>query len=326
MLNIYLDSNIISYLQYPENYTKMAGDNSISIVKAYLDNLIYPVSVLYSPAHLMDSRKQFGKTPALALAKLEFISQLTKNTCLLQDIYTKEIRIEVRNATGLFSAYNDLHKVSVELGNRTKIATLVEDSGLFEAYKKAEVNYLEVAHCFKDLPISFRRTKESPNVFSLMCDLAEQFDPLFTDGHSLYKILRDKMQFDTAITDKLVGQKNPLTVADQLLPETETGQLMQDVMTDSFRLAPDNREDLIASLFMNLDSLGYRQDKLRPGHGYMSVATDAQHAFYASYCDIFVTQDERTADKAKAVYEYLQLPTKVVNLNELAALVQESSL
>jgi len=326
MLTFYLDSNILSYLQNPDQYVRMEGYDSIGVVKTYLGNASNNVHVLYSTAHLMDSRKQFNKTPDLALLKLEFINQLTRNNCLLQDLYTKEVRIEQRNAVDLFRSYNSLHDVSAELGDRTKLSTLMEESNLFKAYERLPVNYEQIAEEFKDIPITFKRTKIRPNVYSLMCDLIEQFDFISTDGHLIYKLLRDKMQSEIGIAHQLAGQLNPLAIANQLLPNTETGQLMQEVMTNSFRSDPNNREDIIASYFMNLDALGYRQDKIKRGHGYMSLATDAQHAFYASYCDFFVTNDEPTTDKAKAVYNYLRLPTKVTTLQELAAKIAANSL
>jgi len=90
-------------------------------------------------------------------------------------------------------------------------------------------------------------------------------------------------------------------------------------MKQSFRLDPNNREEIVGSLFMDLDLFGLKKDKLSPGHGYMSVATDANHAFFASYCHLFVTQDTRTAAKAEAVYKYLDLDIKVFDVPKLAA-------
>ena len=74
---------------------------------------------------------------------------------------------------------------------------------------------------------------------------------------------------------------------------------------------PFDREGIIFALFMNLDVLGFKKDKISGSHGYMSIATDATHCFYASQCDIFVTNDDRTAKKAAAVYKFLHLRTAV---------------
>ena len=106
---------------------------------------------------------------------------------------------------------------------------------------------------------------------------------------------------------------------DEQLKTTEIGRRMQGIIKESFRLGPNNREEMVGSLFMDLDLFGFQKDKLSPGDGYMSVAADANHAFFASYCDIFVTQDTRTAAKAEAVYKYLDLDIKVFDVPKLAA-------
>jgi hypothetical protein len=39
---------------------------------------------------------------------------------------------------------------------------------------------------------------------------------------------------------------------------------------------------------------------------------------YASFCDLFITDDERTAKKTEAVYKYLKIQTKVLTMRQLS--------
>lgn len=43
-----------------------------------------------------------------------------------------------------------------------------------------------------------------------------------------------------------------------------------------------------------------------------SVNTDAQHAYYAAFCDCFITQDTHLTSKALALYEEFGISTKIL--------------
>ena len=62
-----------------------------------------------------------------------------------------------------------------------------------------------------------------------------------------------------------------------------------------------------------LDMIGYKSDKLPKSSNAMnSVNTDAQHAYYAAFCDYFITQDTHLTSKALALYEGFGISTKIL--------------
>ena len=79
---------------------------------------------------------------------------------------------------------------------------------------------------------------------------------------------------------------------------------------------PDNQNlglmNRIAGVFELLDMLGYWKDKEKENSNYARL-WDAQHTFFASYCDYFVTDDKRTSYKAKVAYNIYKKRTKVIS-------------
>lgn len=74
-----------------------------------------------------------------------------------------------------------------------------------------------------------------------------------------------------------------------------------------------------------LDMIGYKSDKLPKASNAMeSVSTDAQHAYFAAYCDYMITQDSHLASKAKALYHEFKISTKVISPKEVIAELGEN--
>lgn len=72
------------------------------------------------------------------------------------------------------------------------------------------------------------------------------------------------------------------------------------------------RSNRIAAIFEILDMLGYWKDTSNEKSNYARL-WDSSHTFYASHCDYFITDDKRTRNKAKVVYNIYNIETKVVS-------------
>lgn len=71
------------------------------------------------------------------------------------------------------------------------------------------------------------------------------------------------------------------------------------------------RSNRIAGIFELLDMLGYWKDKANEKSNYARL-WDSSHTSYASYCDYFISNDKRTVNKAKVVYDIYGINTKVL--------------
>ena len=73
-----------------------------------------------------------------------------------------------------------------------------------------------------------------------------------------------------------------------------------------------------------LDMIGYKSDKLPKSSNAMnSLNTDAQHAYYAAFCDYFITQDTHLTSKALALYEEFGISTRILTLQNAIKVLDE---
>lgn len=73
-------------------------------------------------------------------------------------------------------------------------------------------------------------------------------------------------------------------------------------------------EMTIEKIFEFLELIRYFPDKSTQ---FLSGLHDTTHAIYASYCDVFVTNDKKLRKKAKATYNWLGINTLILNPYEL---------
>lgn len=71
----------------------------------------------------------------------------------------------------------------------------------------------------------------------------------------------------------------------------------------------------IAGIFELLDMFGYWKDKETGTSNYARL-WDADHSFFASYCDYFISDDKRTRYKTKVVYNIYNKGTKIISVRD----------
>lgn len=68
----------------------------------------------------------------------------------------------------------------------------------------------------------------------------------------------------------------------------------------------------MAAVFELLDFMGYWKDRETPTSNYARL-WDSSHAYYASYCNYYISDDKRNRNKAKVVYDIYQINTQIVS-------------
>lgn len=79
------------------------------------------------------------------------------------------------------------------------------------------------------------------------------------------------------------------------------------------------RQDGFLSFFNFLDFIGFWRDKLTEKSN-LARAYDANHAYHASICDFFVTNDIRTMHKSNVVYQTYGYKTKAITYKDYISL------
>jgi len=95
-----------------------------------------------------------------------------------------------------------------------------------------------------------------------------------------------------------------------------TNQSFLEMIEYGITLHPDGHKfglhNRIAGVFELLDMFGYWKDKETDTSNYARL-WDADHSFFASYCDYFISDDKRTRYKANVVYNIYNKDTIILS-------------
>lgn len=86
-------------------------------------------------------------------------------------------------------------------------------------------------------------------------------------------------------------------------------------VSDFINQAGNGFRDNVTTLFNYLDLIGFWKDE-QTNKSNLARIYDASHTFFASACDIFVSNDRRARNKAKVVYSLYNVPTLVFSYDE----------
>lgn len=88
-------------------------------------------------------------------------------------------------------------------------------------------------------------------------------------------------------------------------------------------LSGNSLREKISTIFNWLDFIGFWKDK-ETHKSNLARTYDSSHTYFASYCNLFVSNDKRTRNKAKVAYKYYNIDTKVLSFEEFLGLDKTS--
>lgn len=159
-------------------------------------------------------------------------------------------------------------------------------------------------------------------------NMYELISTMFEYGEHMMKnksLPKEIKQYIQATTDKLqykaIQGANPNNVFDKLniVTSSQTSKTFIDILEKQILEGSKSNIELFTLLYISLNFSGYQSDTNR---NLQNIYTDAEHAYYASSCDIFVSNDSRLRSKSTAIYNSYNIPTKIITTNELIQLME----
>ena len=132
-----------------------------------------------------------------------------------------------------------------------------------------------------------------------------------------YKDLRKTLQSGTGINrDKIFNTENPFDFIQKSYDELGVSM---DQFKQAQKYSPKWFND-ITNEYLKLDMHGYQEDKVNIKKGrketFRNTTDDGFHAAFASTCNIYVINDNKSYKKTKKVYEKLNINTRIFKPNE----------
>lgn len=324
MLIIYLDKNIISHLK-----SSPQGELAQKF-KELRTYCIFP----YSSAILSDLCKGYNNLSENNKSKvkedLDLINELSdKHHLLWSDEYNAlnwyqndshhmfEKELEVYNES-VFSGFDSIlnpkepkDDIDILLSTVTNFLNDMEVDINFEELRETEEGnvLLEI----------FPNAVNTGKVIDFIRDLMSWVDSL-DENPSTYKDLRRIVMMHIGIHNNSANiQDNILNELDKTLMNSPLQKPFGDIVDSANENFKGTLEDKFINEFILLDMVGYKTDSLKKG--YTNFLNDAKHSFIGSHCDFFITEDNRTRDKAKAIYEKMNVSSKACNIDEFLSII-----
>lgn len=317
MITVYLDWNIISQLK--NNYHPVLAD-LISQTNRFL--------IPYSTSHIGDilaSYKEEKEQLKLIDEDLDLLTDITRNYSLSNN--GKAITLTISDPKELFKDRVEQRDILNNF-SQEKVAELLKNT---EGLESLDISFIEL---LKNLPLdknlldSFSKPENSEKMNALFPGLKdnltmEGFFKSFGEMNNRinetddYKILREITQSGLGINrDKIFATNDPYTLINQAYEANKLNSSML-VLDDKHAPVWFNK---ITNEYLMLDLHGYQEDHVRTSKGrketFRNTTEDTFHAAFASTCNFYITNDERSYRKTKMVYEKLNLETIVFKPND----------
>ena len=301
MKKIYLDLNIISHIEDVQGLYEFIQNNK--------NHFIF----VFSPAHfsdLMNSFQENGNNGGFE-KDLERLGVICETH--LMRYYDRKLNIYV------CSPMEFLEKE----GKGYPLSKYLLDSHLFgESLKIGELDLYNVfCECLRS--IDFGKTIELPlfGAFSnalefLNCTLSF-IGRLMTDSvfvKTIKKGIANNIDNNEIANINNYDPKTVIGAINAYLARNGIDVDLEEIIKKTFNEKQQGNQMLVfESLYSILDILQYHSDK----KDLMNTITDADHAFYGSFCDVLVTEDAKMTYKTEAVYSYFGIETKIIRKEEL---------
>lgn len=199
------------------------------------------------------------------------------------------------------SSNRELNK---RLSNRFKIITKITNNNYLErvlpSNKVVKTKY-EPFHIYQSInEVSFARNSMKQIVNNTLEDDKQKF--------------REQLNIDPL----RINNYSPKEVINQIDSNKSAmgGFTLLELIEKGIEMHPDGKDmslhNRFAGVFEILDLVGFWKDKYNEKSNYARL-WDSSHAYFSTFCDYFISDDRRTRNKAKVVFELYNVETKVIS-------------
>lgn len=318
MIKVYLDWNVMA---------QMKGGYQNDLLKALSnkDKFLIP----YSTSHIGDILSSYSEDTEQKKRieeDLEFITSLTDNHCFSNN--GKQVILNQSDPKVLFQQRVDDKDFMTDFSLDT-LEEVFCDNELTKGIGKALVSLLKslpLDGAFKDaienpesgkyLNQMFPELKENPTMEGFFKSFGKMYQNL--NEKEDYKILREVTQKGLGINrDKIFNDDNPYNLIDKA--HDKLGVSL-DKYIDNSKNAPE-WYNKITNEYLMLDMHGYQEDTVKVKENkrketFKNTTEDAFHSAFASTCNFYIINDNKSYKKNKQIYERLKINTVVFKPDE----------
>lgn len=317
MIRIYLDTNVMNELRTNQS-------EAIKSFKEFLLSNKHNFLFCYSTAHLNDLARDNSQEK---FEDLDFIESLVDTHYLRLDQETSKYTFCYAVKPQDSFRYDTASTIPTSIEN--SIDFLINDVGLENPFLKNLLNtqILNVKQLIEKLPQEAQGMFNTmfPNEKNSPLDLMRGMKNLFADWLSKDSMgYRDVRRY---IKTSMPFEKYNLDITqirfNKDLAKTPLQKSFSEFVDYTLELQKNYNPtlyDKFICAYLSLNILGLDNERNQKAK-FGNTMHDAQHAFFAGHCDIFVTQEKGMISKTKSLYSLYKTKTQVYDMDSFAAIV-----
>lgn len=313
MLKIYLDTNIFSRLRQNEEKEYKLLNAVLNVIK---EDLFMP----FSKAHIDDLVND--KTEEKFL-DVDFIERLTNNQYFAHNFLTHKTGHSQRRPIDILNI--ELQSPAVDpFKDLTSMFSVSDEPDYQDIFSLLIKPLLEMQTYRLDVPVENIQAKDLEYIskYSLPVNIDLSINDLFKQFSQINERLADRDSFkgmrkyNLDVFSKFTNKDVTIEAINKTLINSPLKKNLSELIaTHNHSGREQTLNEKMSSGFIILNMFGLDKEKNKKAN-FISLNNDAQHAYYASYCDVFLTKDEGLRLKSKALYENYGIKTHVLNVME----------
>ena len=318
MKRVYLDWGVVSNLKKPE----------YADIRDFLLSHKGELFFVYSSAHFEDAIRSEGDDRLLQ--DIQTLESLVDNHLLCYNLKEKTTSPYLATPTEYYRDHKGQNQDLIQsfsdlVTSISKDVPLV--GGLLQSFLDVPFPIPEAIRSQKLLGMMLPDLPESPSLGDVI-NSGVAFINKMQGEKDFYKSYRSAVRATGFSLEPNAGNWESDEVVSNISAKM-TALGIEKSFTDFVKMAFGDKEEvddfqLFIAAYSMLDLIGYKSDKLPKASNAMNgVSTDAEHAYYAAFCDYLITQDSHLASKAKALYHEFEISTKVISLKDTIAELSE---
>lgn len=295
--------------------------------------------IIYSTSHISDIASDYSeeKENPNIQSDLEFLAEITNCLCVFNN--GKDIVIQQNDPFHLFESEIESKNLTDDFSFDKIIGMLDEnvENAELVAPLKTMLQSFPVDNIFKDafenpqsaeiMNSMFPGLKDNPTFEGLFNAMGKMLENL--NENEGYKDLKSPFKHLNINQGKLTNpDNNPFDVLNESYEKLgiEESPLKKDYF-EKGKNAPVWFDD-ITSAYINLDMHGFHSDKVKVTETkkktFKNTTQDSFHTAFATTCDFYITNDKKNYQKAKAIFNEMNVFTKVLKPNEFIDFYKEN--
>lgn len=311
MKRVYLDHNIYTGIKNKRGEKFLKLD---SVLKEHNSVFFTP----YSDAHVDDLMSDPTNNKD---SDLELIQGISSNYLMAYDFVNKKNKLLLATPLERLKSKADVQKSDNPITDALKAIEEIEDPEIQTALKPFIELFKLPVHNFaidgkglrpEDLEIISKIVPSIDSNFSLN-DFAKNSQKLQTDlqDKSSFKKLRNYNRENLPNLNSLKDTK--LATINDALKNSGLKKDLTELIDQSGNSETLNQKFISGFTLLNLFGLDKEKNKKADWNG---LNNDTQHAFYGTYCDFLISEDEGMRIKSKILYENYGIQTVICTIDE----------